>query len=361
MAAATQNFGLKRKGAGLAVLEPIPKAKLPDKYLLIKTVAVAVNPTDWTTLDAIGDNNTIVGCDFAGIIEEVGPAVTKRFQKGDRVAGCSHGANDANPESGAFARFIIAIGDLVLHVPDEVSWEEAATVGVAIITVGMGLYQIMGVKLPDGAIITSDQNGGDPILIYGGSTATGTIAIQFAKLSGRKVLTTCSPKHFALAKDRGADIVYDYHTPYSASEIRNETKDQLTQVYDTVSLESTAAYCSDAISSSGGLYVNLLGAKSSRSDVHSIDYLGYNASGEIYIFEGKRFPARLEDFLFARDFVAVAERLWAEGKWKAHPVRVGSGGLIGVLDGMKQMKDGKVSGEKLVYLVDETAWPIDSL
>lgn len=65
--------------------------KLPDDYLLIKTVAVAINPTDWTTLDAVGDNGTLVGCDFAGIVEEVGPAVTKKFQKGDRVAGFSHG------------------------------------------------------------------------------------------------------------------------------------------------------------------------------------------------------------------------------------------------------------------------------
>lgn len=57
------------------------------------------------------------------------------------------------------------------------------------------------------------------------------------------------------------------------------------------------------------------------------------------------------------EFLSIAEKLWEEGKWKPHPTRVGSGGLIGVLGGMKEMKEGKVSGEKLVYLVDETKLP----
>lgn len=68
-----------------------------------------------------------------------------------------------------------------MHIPDNVSWEAAATVGVAIGTVGMGLYQITGLKLPTEAPQIGD--GSDPVLVYGGSTATGTIAIQFAKLS----------------------------------------------------------------------------------------------------------------------------------------------------------------------------------
>lgn len=125
-----------------------------------------------------------------------------------------------------------------------------------------------------------------------------------------------------------------------------------------MSLESTAAFCSDAISSKGGRYVNLLGVESARPDVRSIYYLAYSASGESYIFEGDSYPAAPEDFIFTRDFLVVAEKLWAEGKWKTHPVRVESGGFIGVLDGMKEMKAGKVSGEKLVYFVDETEWPV---
>lgn len=85
------NYGLIRKAAGIAELQRIPVPTLPDDYLLIRVAAVAVNPTDWTTLDAAGDNGTLVGCDWAGTVEEVGPKVEKAFKKGDRVAGCAHG------------------------------------------------------------------------------------------------------------------------------------------------------------------------------------------------------------------------------------------------------------------------------
>jgi hypothetical protein len=49
--------------------------------------------------------------------------------------------------------------------------------------------------------------------------------------------------------------------------------------------------------------------------------------------------------------------VWAEGKLKPHPQRVGSGGLLGAIEGMQEMRVGNYSGEKLVYRVDETNWP----
>ena len=80
-------------------------------------------------------------------------------------------------------------------------------------------------------------------------------------------------------------------------------------------------------------------------------------SGESYIFEGETYAAQPEDFSFAIKFIETADKLWADGKWVPHPQRVGSGGLLGAIDGMQMMKDGKVSGQKLVYRVDETKWP----
>lgn len=90
-----KNFGLVRERAGCAVLKSIPIPELRDDYVLVRTVAVALNPTDWTTLDAVGDDGTIVGCDYAGIVEEVGKAVKKDFKKGDRIAGFGHGGNQS--------------------------------------------------------------------------------------------------------------------------------------------------------------------------------------------------------------------------------------------------------------------------
>jgi NADPH:quinone reductase-like Zn-dependent oxidoreductase len=86
-----QNYGLIRDGASNAVLKAIPIPKLPDDYILVRTVTIALNPTDWTTLDAPGDDGTLVGCDYAGVVEEVGSAVARDFQKGDRIVGFAHG------------------------------------------------------------------------------------------------------------------------------------------------------------------------------------------------------------------------------------------------------------------------------
>jgi NADPH:quinone reductase-like Zn-dependent oxidoreductase len=92
-----------------------------------------------------------------------------------------HPGNDANLENGAFARFIAVKGDLQMHIPDDVSFEAACTAGVGIGTTGYALYKVLGLPFPNRALETGEKEK-EPILIYGGSTATGTLAIQFAKL-----------------------------------------------------------------------------------------------------------------------------------------------------------------------------------
>ncbi|KAJ4388762.1 hypothetical protein N0V93_006222 [Gnomoniopsis smithogilvyi] len=349
-----QNFGLIRRGAGKAVLEPIPVPTLQDDYILVKTVAVALNPTDWTTIDAVGDDGTLVGCDYAGVVEAAGPKVTKKFRPGDRVAGFGHGGNDANPETGVFARYVAVKGDIQMHIPDAVDFGAAASVGCGIGTVGFGLYKILGLPWPgtEEEVVTPEW-----ILIYGGSTATGTLAIQFAKLSGFKVVTACSPRNFDLVKSLGADLAFDYKLPDVGQKIREATNFTITKVFDTVAVETSARICAVAFGPSGGIYCNLLGADCPRDDVESIFFLGYDMSGELYKFEGEVYPARPEAFEFGRRWYSVAEKLWAEGKWKPHPQRIGAGGLLGAVDGMMEMRQGLVSGQKLVYLVNETTWP----
>lgn len=77
-------------GRGEIQTLPIPQAR--DGYILIKTKAVALNPTDWKSMGLEGNVGKVMGCDFAGVVEEVGPNVAKPFKKGDRVCGFVHGA-----------------------------------------------------------------------------------------------------------------------------------------------------------------------------------------------------------------------------------------------------------------------------
>jgi hypothetical protein len=77
----------KSKSASLSRDRAPPK--LRDDYILVKTVAVALNPTDWKHIaGGIAAEEGLSGCDYAGVVEEVGKSVTKAFKKGDRICGC---------------------------------------------------------------------------------------------------------------------------------------------------------------------------------------------------------------------------------------------------------------------------------
>jgi NADPH:quinone reductase-like Zn-dependent oxidoreductase len=65
----------------------------------------------------------------------------------------------------------------IAKIPERMSFEETATLGTGVTTVGQTLYMTLKLPLP-----TAPAEKAIPILIYGGSTATGTLAIQYAKL-----------------------------------------------------------------------------------------------------------------------------------------------------------------------------------
>ncbi|KAJ5085002.1 Polyketide synthase enoylreductase [Penicillium argentinense] len=322
---------------------------LRDDYILVKNVAVGLNPTDWKHVAYLSPPGVLVGCDYAGVVEAVGNEVQKPFKKGDRVCGFAHGCNTVQPEDGTFAEYIVAKGDLQMKIPDSLSFQEAATLGVGINTVGQGLYQSLKLALP-----TEPIKEATPILIYGGSTATGTLAIQFAKISGYTVITTCSPHNFDLVRSLGADAVFDYKDAQAPAEIRKYTKDNLKLVFDCISLESSAAFCDQAISTTGGEYSALLNVKIERANVNDRFTLAYTIIGEAFKFGDVPFPAKPEDRAHGEKFIAIAEQLLAQGKIKVHPPKVGPDGLKGVLNGLELLKTDKVSGEKLVYNLSET-------
>ncbi|KAJ5613398.1 Polyketide synthase enoylreductase [Penicillium lagena] len=326
---------------------PIPI--LRDDYILVKTVSVGLNPTDWKHIASSAPPGVIVGCDYSGIVTAIGKDVRKKFNKGDRVCGFTHGANAVQPQDGAFAEYIVAKGDIQMKIPDNISFQEAATLGVGIYTVGQALYQNLKLALP-----TDPIKDPTPILIYAGSTATGTLAIQFAKLSGYKVLTTCSPHNFDLVRRLGADIVFDYKDSTTAAEIRKYTNNDLKLVLDCISLVSSAHFCDNALSTEGGEYCSLRNEKIERANVNTRSILAYTAIGEAFNFGDIPFPAKPDDKAFMEGFLAIAGPLLAQGKIKVHPPKVGIDGLKGVIDGLRLLKANKVSGEKLVYNVAET-------
>ncbi|KAK8143262.1 hypothetical protein G3M48_007489 [Beauveria asiatica] len=77
------------QGPGVAkVVTDRPIPELRHDYILVKTAAVGLNPTDWKSVEfRVKEAGPVVGCDYAGIVEAVGPAVKKPLKKGDRVCG----------------------------------------------------------------------------------------------------------------------------------------------------------------------------------------------------------------------------------------------------------------------------------
>lgn len=81
-------IALGEKNVGIA---DVPTPKVREEWVLVKVKALGLNPTDWKHVDfAYADAGSRVGCDYAGIVEEVGSKVTN-FKKGDRITGFSHG------------------------------------------------------------------------------------------------------------------------------------------------------------------------------------------------------------------------------------------------------------------------------
>jgi len=82
--------------------------------------------------------------------------------------------------------------------------------------------------------------------------------------------------------------------------------------------------------------------------------LAYTAVGEYAKRGEKELPAKPEDLEFAGRFWKLTEGLLAEGKFKVHQPDVRPGGLDGVMKGLDDLRQGRVSGKKLVYRVAGT-------
>lgn len=160
-----------------AVVSDRPLPQMRPGYILVKVAAVALNPTDWKHIEFLNHPGLLVGCDYAGTVEKTGTGYSKDWKVGDRLSGMAHGGNKLQAEDGAFAEYIVAKADLAWRLPPRMSFEESATLGVGILTVGQG-FQDLGLELPTEGAQEKDEH----VLVYGGSTASGALGIQFMKL-----------------------------------------------------------------------------------------------------------------------------------------------------------------------------------
>jgi NADPH:quinone reductase-like Zn-dependent oxidoreductase len=136
---------------------------------------------------------------------------------------------------------------------------------VAPITALQCLHQTLELPSPFEARSTAVPHR--TVLIWGGASAVGQYAIQFAKLGGLRVLTTASSKNFDLVRGLGADLVFDYRDEGVVEKIRAATGNALDIAIDTISEGKTPEQVTGAIGDKGGKVAIILPYDSPRPAV----------------------------------------------------------------------------------------------
>ncbi|CAH0025857.1 unnamed protein product [Clonostachys rhizophaga] len=331
-----------------------PLPSLERGTLLVKTVAVALNPSDYKMGLAYPSPGALMGGDFAGHIVAIDPeaeAERPDLRVGDAVCGVVHGSNPESHEDGSFAEYVRVLAHLVLRVPSEMSLTGAVTLGAALLTSSIALWDALQIT----ATPESPAKDPFPVLVFGGSTSSGTMAIQLLKLSGIEPVATCSPHNFDLVKSFGASSVYDYTIPGVAKTIKTDTNGRLRHALDCISDAASTACCLAALGRVGCRCASLEVPREewkTRKVVKHEFVMCPEGMGKELALDGeyKRPASRAKRDLAAKMFL-VFQKLLDEKKLKTHSVEILGQGLENVIGGLKRLKSGTVSGKKLVVLL----------
>ena len=177
----------------------IDRPEIADNEVLLRVHAAGLDRGTWHLMTGTpylmriigfglrGPKNRVPGVDVAGTVVAVGSAVT-RFGVGEEVFGMSRGS---------FAEYAAAREDKLAHKPANVSFEQAAVIGIS---GGTALQALEAGRLQPG----------QRVLIIGASGGVGSYAVQLAKAGGAEVTGVCSTEKLDLVTGLGADHVVDY-------------------------------------------------------------------------------------------------------------------------------------------------------
>src|SRR5215208_4011315 len=182
----------------LEIVELDPPPVAPDG-VLVRVRAAGLNPVDWKMREGRLTDRfpfhfpVILGWDAAGVVEEVGPAVTW-FKPGDEVYGY---IRRHHLEHGTYAEYATAPEGFFAHMPPELSFEEAAALPLTALTAHQSL-EALGLR------------GGESLFVGGGAGGVGHVAIQLAVARGARVVATASRRNHDFLRELGAEpLVYE--------------------------------------------------------------------------------------------------------------------------------------------------------
>ncbi len=180
-------------------LREIDKPVVEDDEVLVRVHAASIHIGDWYAMTGVPylmrpvfslsrAKNRIPGTDIAGTVEVVGTSVTQ-LRPGDEVFGWC---------KGALAQYVSVSQDALALKPANLTFEQAAAVGVSAFTALQALRDHGKVQ------------PGQKVLITGASGGVGTFAVQIANAFGAEVTGVCSTRNVDMVRSIGADQVIDY-------------------------------------------------------------------------------------------------------------------------------------------------------
>lgn len=189
-------------------LEEVPDPKPGSEQVVVKIHAAGVNPVDTyirSGLYAVKPGLPYTpGMDGAGVIESIGDGVNQ-VKAGDRVY-------IAGSINGSYAEKTLCKESQVHPLPENISFEQGAAIGVPYGAAYRGLFQ-RAKAIP-----------GEVVLIHGASGGVGIAAVQLARASGMRVIGTAgTEKGRELVLEQGAHHVFDHKDPGHMDKILNLT------------------------------------------------------------------------------------------------------------------------------------------
>jgi len=178
-------------------LEDLPDPSPGPGQVLIRVRAAGVNPVDaYIRSGTYARKPTLPytpGADLGGVVEGVGAGVT-RFITGARVY--------AHAVPGTYAELAVCDEWQVLPLPDRVSFQQGAALGVPYATAWRALF------------IRAHARAGETVLVHGASGGVGAGAVQIARAHGLRVIATAgTPDGMTLVRNHGAHHVLNHRDP----------------------------------------------------------------------------------------------------------------------------------------------------
>jgi NADPH:quinone reductase-like Zn-dependent oxidoreductase len=249
---------------------------------------------------------------------------------------------------GTYAEYSVAPASTTFHLPPNVSFEDGAGTPLSFITAALALFQYLQVPLP-----TTPGQKNIGILIYGGSSAVGSYALQLAKLSNLYPIITVAGSGIGHVKSlNAATHIIDYREGSVKQQILDAANGaKVTLAFDAISGNDSYKAATEVLQAAGGGHINMVDLPTDPTwsfpdDVRVTRTFVSSAYGIKHSGITEEQAKTDEEFSYL--FYRYLSFLLAKGTFKPHPVQVLPNGLNSIVDGVKALYEGRVSAKKLI-------------